>query len=380
MLIKSIEIERFRCFNKTKAKDFGRVNLLGGKNNAGKTAFLEALFLMNEPSNQPVHLLLQFRNEDMDTLKRMPKRAWNNFFYKGEKQQNIILIFRSEDDIERQVEMSCQESDEKFNGVETDISKYPLVATRFNKEFIKSSLQIDAFEWKLKTMTANGLNLKEPRLMKEAFSKNILTASTKSIIGIGLPNAFKNTLLILSGYNRTNEELAEAFDKTKLEGRNEHLLKAFQIIDETIADIATINLGKSVLYLRRRGENNYIPLTLYGDAMIKVADFILRIVNNKGSLILIDEIENGIHHSNQAALWKLIFELCVMYDVQLFATTHSAEMIEAFKNVVIDNNYQEEARYFELSRHAISKEIIAQKLSIGVLEDKLNHKKPLRGE
>jgi AAA15 family ATPase/GTPase len=255
-----------------------------------------------------------------------------------------------------------------------------LVATRFNKEFIKSSLQIDAFEWKLKTMTANGLNLKEPRLMKEAFSKNILTASTKSIIGIGLPNAFKNTLLILSGYNRTNEELAEAFDKTKLEGRNEHLLKAFQIIDETIADIATINLGKSVLYLRRRGENNYIPLTLYGDAMIKVADFILRIVNNKGSLILIDEIENGIHHSNQAALWKLIFELCVMYDVQLFATTHSAEMIEAFKNVVIDNNYQEEARYFELSRHAISKEIIAQKLSIGVLEDKLNHKKPLRGE
>jgi AAA15 family ATPase/GTPase len=383
MLIKSIQIERFRCFHKTKAQDFGRVNLLGGKNNAGKTAFLEALFLMNEPSNQTIHLLLQFRNEDMDLIKRMPKRAWDNFFYKGEKQQKIIFICMSEDTIERQVEISCSESDENFNGVETDISKYPLVTKHFNKEFIKSALQIDAFESKLQTIKVlkedEGI-LKVPRLKKEVFSKNILTARTKSVTGIGSPKAFKNTLLILSGYNRTNEELAEAFDKTKLEGSNEHLLKAFQIIDETIAEVATINIGKSVLYLRRRGESNYIPLTLYGDAMIKVADFILRIVNNKGSLLLIDEIENGIHHSNQQALWKLLFELAIMYDVQLFATTHSAEMIEAFKNVVIEGNYQEEARYFELSRHAISKEIIAQKLSIGVLEDKLNHKKPLRGE
>jgi AAA15 family ATPase/GTPase len=380
MLIKSIQIERFRCFHKTKAQDFGRVNLLGGKNNAGKTAFLEALFLMNEPSNQTVHLLLQFRNEDMDLIKRMPKRAWDNFFYKGEKQQKILLICMSEDTIERQVEISCSESDENFNGIETDISKYPLVTKHFNKEFIKSSLQIDAFEWKLQTLLAGDIKLKEPKLKKEVFSRNMLTARTKSVTGIGSPKAFKNTLLILSGYNRTNEELAEAFDKTKLEGSNEHLLKAFQIIDETIAEVATINIGKSVLYLRRRGESNYIPLTLYGDAMIKVADFILRIVNNKGSLLLIDEIENGIHHSNQQALWKLLFELAMMYDVQLFATTHSAEMIEAFKNVVIEGNYQEEARYFELSRHAISKEIMAQKLSIGVLEDKLNHKKPLRGE
>jgi len=41
--IKNIEIKNFKCFEDFKAEGFGRVNLIGGKNNVGKTAFMEAL-------------------------------------------------------------------------------------------------------------------------------------------------------------------------------------------------------------------------------------------------------------------------------------------------------------------------------------------------
>lgn len=39
-MLENIEIQNFRCFEDTKILGFKRVNLIGGKNNAGKTAFL----------------------------------------------------------------------------------------------------------------------------------------------------------------------------------------------------------------------------------------------------------------------------------------------------------------------------------------------------
>jgi len=48
--IRNIEIKNFKCFEDFKAEGFGRVNLIGGKNNVGKTAFMEACFLgLNTP-------------------------------------------------------------------------------------------------------------------------------------------------------------------------------------------------------------------------------------------------------------------------------------------------------------------------------------------
>jgi AAA15 family ATPase/GTPase len=43
--IREIEIKNFKCFENFKAEGFGRVNLIGGKNNVGKTAFMEACYL-----------------------------------------------------------------------------------------------------------------------------------------------------------------------------------------------------------------------------------------------------------------------------------------------------------------------------------------------
>ncbi len=49
--IKNIEIKNFKCFKDFKAEGFGRVNLIGGKNNVGKTAFMEACYISNSKRN-----------------------------------------------------------------------------------------------------------------------------------------------------------------------------------------------------------------------------------------------------------------------------------------------------------------------------------------
>ena len=64
----------------------------------------------------------------------------------------------------------------------------------------------------------------------------------------------------------------------------------------------------------------------------------------------------------------MLFKLAQKYQVQIFATTHSREMIEAFKQVGLREDFEGSAGYFEMIRHIRTGEIDANKISMEVLE------------
>lgn len=66
-----------------------------------------------------------------------------------------------------------------------------------------------------------------------------------------------------------------------------------------------------------RGENRPVPLTSLGDGMNRVLGIMLALIAAKGGLLLIDEVENGLHYSVQADLWRLILEMAEQLDVQV---------------------------------------------------------------
>ena len=49
-MYKSFRVKNFRCFKDLQINDLGRVNLISGKNNTGKTALLEAMLAPDYPS------------------------------------------------------------------------------------------------------------------------------------------------------------------------------------------------------------------------------------------------------------------------------------------------------------------------------------------
>jgi AAA15 family ATPase/GTPase len=69
--------------------------------------------------------------------------------------------------------------------------------------------------------------------------------------------------------------------------------------------------------------------------MVRLASILLRIANTPGGVVLIDEIDSGLHHSVLRDVWKVIGSAAETFDTQIFATTHSYECIreahEAFK-------------------------------------------------
>lgn len=352
-MITSIHIQNFRCFGSTKATGFSRINLFGGKNNAGKTALLEALLLMGEPSHSSIAKILAFRMISIKMMQEMPEKFWDHLFYQQRKEQAILFNFSiSGDDSNYKISLSC---DEEVNMISDNTQDFQ------STKSIKSFLQITPF-----------INEKE-------LQKSIFIASSSEPMRGGIENTFIETYFCSTNLKTTNEQLATAFSKAKLNGQSKELLKALKIIDKQIEEIDVFTIGTASVYLKRINEG-YMLLSLFGDAMNKIADIILRIINNKNSILLIDEIENGIHYENQEEVWRILFELCETYNVQLFATSHSYEMIEAFKDCAIKYDKNNQASYFEMLRHPISSQIVIQKIPMDSLEDKLNNQRPIRGE
>ena len=92
------------------------------------------------------------------------------------------------------------------------------------------------------------------------------------------------------------------------------------------------NIGRRAI-VRIENIDRPVPLRLLGDGVNRLLDIALSLVNARGGLLLIDEFENGLHHTVQFDAWKTIFLLAKELDIQVFATSHSWDAVEAFSRL-----------------------------------------------
>jgi len=55
----------------------------------------------------------------------------------------------------------------------------------------------------------------------------------------------------------------------------------------------------------------------------------MNLVRSAGGYLLVDEIDTGLHYSVMVKMWKLVVETARRLDIQVFATTHSLDCIQA---------------------------------------------------
>ena len=72
-----------------------------------------------------------------------------------------------------------------------------------------------------------------------------------------------------------------------------------------------------------------VPLPAMGEGMTQIAWLVLAIASMPDGVVLVDEIENGIHHSVLPDVWRAIDEAAKQFHTQIFATTHSFECVMA---------------------------------------------------
>ena len=98
------------------------------------------------------------------------------------------------------------------------------------------------------------------------------------------------------------------------------------------------------------GLSSLIPVNLLGGGMANFLSVALAMLDSSDGIVLIDEIENGLHYSMLHKLWQAVFRWSQELNVQVFATTHSNECIRAFSTLVDMTLFESQARLFRLER------------------------------
>ena len=368
-MIRDISIQNFRCFENTSISGFKTVNLITGKNNAGKTALLEALLIGSLPRPDAINALKTHRRESQEFNKALPERTWDSLFLNQDKSKNIFIQVNEDNNQSINLNLSINNIPIKFT-VESSLPNG--INDKQYVDFIPNN------ESKSSVLKAN-INTNNNIF----FEYNLI--STDQGVFQGLSNKQSQFIgqrkisFIPAIFEVFNTQLAYEYDKARLNNKEQEVLKGIQIIDPSIKMIESFNIGSPLLYLKRENEER-LPISLFGDAINRIAAIILYVINNNSDILLLDEIENGIHYTSQANLWRMLFRLAKELNVQIFATTHSLEMLTAFTQVGLESEFSDLAAHFEMARSVKTGQIIGIKRDMETLEYSLSRNGGVRGE
>jgi len=130
------------------------------------------------------------------------------------------------------------------------------------------------------------------------------------------------------------EEDAEAYQRVILKRRKKQVEKLLREIEPRLEAVEVLRIGNQnqqppALIYADLGLSEMIPVTQLGQGFNRLLDIYSEIVVEDAKVLLIDEIENGLHYSVLPVIWKGLFLAAKEFDVQIFATTHSWECILA---------------------------------------------------
>ena len=137
-------------------------------------------------------------------------------------------------------------------------------------------------------------------------------------------------------------EVVRLFEEIVLTELEDHVTEALRLIDGSIERIASAGFERrpvfreapSGVFLKLKDVPYRVPIGSAGDGMWRMLGLALALSNAKGGVLLVDEIDTGLHFSVMEKMWRMISERAAALDVQVFATTHSRDCYESLAAVV----------------------------------------------
>lgn len=316
----SFSTYNFRGFRSLSVGPLDRINLIAGKNNAGKTALLEALWLHHGPDHpesataidqfrgltdlEPSEFLLDlFHNFDRNTVIQF---VANGTWGKGTRQLHISLTPRTTRELPLPSQ-SPSESSLPSASSAVPASNDELVFSYINETNRKSTTKA----WLAQTQLAPNIS-----------GLSIQTSGER------LPQ--RPVGIFLSSRRISNQtDDAQRFGQLERSRKERDILDALHEIEPNLSRLTVIPIQNRPVVFGDIGLERLVPIALLGDGMNRLMSLAIAIASFPGGMVLIDEIENGLHHGIMNRVWKTIGTLARRYDVQIVATTHSWECIKA---------------------------------------------------
>ncbi|MCA1916969.1 ATP/GTP-binding protein [Methanospirillum hungatei] len=306
-MLKSITVKNFRGFQNVHCNNLSLINLVVGKNNVGKTAFLEALFLFFGRQNPGLAMHIN-ASRGLGSVKigsgSVMESPWNSIFYNF--------------DITNPITITCQDEHDTLYlhiSLNTSLDMNDIRDTYSESERILK-IKDSGF---VHVLNVTSSDEKEPYQL-------LLTNQGLRVNRIGISKTIAYYLHSRGIFD--SKERAELFTSLDATGRTDEIVKAIQYIEPRLKRLSIGIIADEPIILGDIGAARLIPLSLMGDGTVRLFDLLIRIMNAQNGAVIIDEIENGIHHSVQEKIWTVIGTCAKRYNVQIFASTHSLECIK----------------------------------------------------
>lgn len=117
-MIESLRLEKFRGFSSLAIDSFSPITLIGGRNNSGKTAILEAIYLHLGHTNPNIFLaLFYFRNGNIvipaANININSDLLWNPLFFEWKQTTKCKISMKLTDGKDRELILSKVPDDQK---------------------------------------------------------------------------------------------------------------------------------------------------------------------------------------------------------------------------------------------------------------------------
>jgi hypothetical protein len=271
-MISSIEIQNFRGFANMKVEGLGLVNLVVGRNNTGKTSFLEAISILTNPDQVYSTNSILRPNEDS----------------RGDR-FNPWLIRDGAPDSQAQI-LGQDEQGKWGTAFRLPDSKDPWppgVIQHTSTPHVKVGI----------------VNQQHPKLKAQTISVHHRSPADMATT------------------------FAEAVRPSEGEDQMESLLRS---VDNRIRTVRLdYTQGQQPFIVVDVGLSRKVPLSQVGQGVYRLVAIFSELLGQKPNICFIDEIENGIHYSVLTQVWEGIAEVAERFQTQVFATTHSGECLAA---------------------------------------------------
>lgn len=324
-----LSIKNFRGIQDLSIKQLGRVTLLAGRNGVGKTTVLEAVRVYAARGRRQIfEELLHKRYEFATSRFKDPDSVLDYttlFFGRHVPPDQTISIGPSSKQDQLRIEATNME---ELSPIQLDIfsETAPLES---NLQALKVTLRnsksmIPCF---LGSPESESLLHISPILRRKILGDSDLPDPIAcESLGPGLPSNFM---------------LASFWDNAIITGMASRALAMINLTGAQIDQVVAVGESSEILrgegrriIVKSRHSSRYVPLNSLGDGIMRLFAVSLVLAHSRDGFLVIDEAENGIHHSVLKDFWSMILIAAQKHNVQVFATTHSSDCIRAFARAV----------------------------------------------
>ena len=352
LLLPDLHIENFRGIQNLSIPQLGRVTLLAGRNGVGKTTVLEAIQVFAARARYSALEELLYHREEISVGSEedggnTAGLDWRSLFYgRHTALSNKVVIGPTQNQNQLKLEstgfadLSAIEigSLPRYFPGHLDGGETHTLRAHFQEDswIVPALLFPDQPAGVFRDRLTNSGNLDERRMAREfeylvrRGESRLPRATTCEKVGPGLIS---------------NSALARFWDTVALTEDEKLATYALNLIfrDEVLR-VAVVGddrpgprkVGRRAI-VRLESSLRPVPLRSLGDGALRLFGVALALANSRDGFLLIDEAENGIHHTVQRDYWRMVLQTAHENNVQVFATTHSWDCVRGFAQAALDS-------------------------------------------